>query len=153
MEPQNIVFDTQPYWFVVERYRFSEQTGSGWWSYEKVLYTDKEVEEQIEAWRKNKPTAHYRIVKKDSSDLTKTVTETYLKDITVDYLTSYMGDSSYDSTLESCKLQTRYFDDILTVYGSQADKMFNAISQGNSIIVKLVPSENLINSLKGTIIA
>ena len=153
MEPQNIVFDTQPYWFVVERYRFSEQTGSGWWSYEKVLYTDKEVEEQIEAWKKNKPTARYRIVKKDSSDLTKTVTETYLKDIMVDYLTSNMGDSSYDSTLESCKLQTRYFDDILTVYGSQADKMFNAISQGNSIIVKLVPSENLINSLKGTIIA
>ena len=153
MEPQNIVFDTQPYWFVVERYRFSEQTGSGWWSYEKVLYTDKEVKEQIEAWKKNKPTAHYRIVKKDLSDLTKTVTETYLKDITVDYLTSNMGDSSYDSTLESCKLQTRYFDDVLTVYGSQADKMFNAISQGNSIIVKLVPSENLINSLKGTIIA
>ena len=153
METQNIVFDTQPYWFVVERYRFSEQTGSGWWSYEKVLYTDKEVEEQIEAWRKNKPTAHYRIVKKDSSDLTKTVTETYLKDIMVDYLTYNMGDSSYDSTLESCKLQTRYFDDILTVYGSQADKMFNAISQGNSIVVKLVPSENLINSLKGTIIA
>ena len=153
MEPQNIVFDTQPYWFVVERYRFSEQTGSGWWSSVIVLYTDKEVEEQIEAWRKNKPTARYRIVKKDSSDLTKTVTETYLKDIMVDNLTSYMGDSSYDSTLESCKLQTRYFDDVLTVYGSQADKMFNAISQGNSIIVKLVPSENLINSLKGTIIA
>ena len=153
MEPQNIVFDTQPYWFVVERYRFSEQTGSGWWSYEKVLYTDKEVEEQIEAWKKNKPTARYRIVKKDSSDLTKTVTETYLKDIMVDYLTSNMGDSSYDSTLESCKLQTRYFDDILTVYGSQADKLFNAISQGNSIVVKLIPSENLINSLKGTIIA
>ena len=153
METQNIVFDTQPYWFVVERYRFSEQTGSGWWSYEKVLYTDKEVEEQIEAWKKNKPTARYRIVKKDSSDLTKTVTETYLKDIMVDYLTSNMGDSSYDSTLESCRLQTRHFDDILTVYGSQADKLFNAISQGNSIVVKLIPSENLINSLKGTIIA
>ena len=153
MEPQNIVFDTQPYWFVVERYRFSEQTGSGWWSYEKVLYTDKEVEEQIEAWKKNKPTARYRIVKKDSSDLTKITTETHLKDVTVDYLTCNMGDSSYGSTLESCRLQTRYFDDILTVYGSQADKMFNAISQGNSIFVKLVPSENLINSLKGTIIA